>query len=106
MPAAFDLLVAADVLYDHRGSWRETIDAIAQHLDVAAAGSRALCVFGNQKRSEQARAAVDAFERAAEEGSRAGLRCIARQSVCEEGQEEGIRMLLLAPAVEVPVAVG
>lgn len=96
MPAGFDLVLAADVLYDWGGSWRETLRAVARHLDAPDGDARALCVFGQQKRSEAAREACDAFEAAAMRGD-AGLRCLASEEVREEGREEGIRMLLLAP---------
>ena len=97
MPATFDLLLAADVLYDWGGSWRETLDAIACYLDASKPNARAICVFGQQKRSEAAHVACEDFERAARRGD-AGLRCVAVEDVREEGREEGIRMLLLAPS--------
>ena len=98
MPRTFDLVLAADVLYDWSGSWRETLEAVASYLDLSNRGARALCVFGQQKRSEAARAACDEFDQAVRRGA-AGLRLIASEDVTEEGhEEEGIRMLLLAPA--------
>ena len=94
MPAAFDLVVACDVLYDWDASWRETLGGIARYL-AAGPHSRALCCFGTQKRSEVARRAVDDFTSAARAGVDAcGLRLIASETVDEDGGE-GVRMLLL-----------
>ena len=89
---------------DWSGSWRETLEAVASYVDVSNRDARALCVFGQQKRSEAARAACDEFDRAVRRGA-AGLRLLASEEVSEAGHdEEGIRMLLLAPAADVPAA--
>ena len=47
MPATFELVVAADVLYDWRESrWREALGAMARYLGTGA-DARVLCCFGS-----------------------------------------------------------
>ena len=104
MPATFELVVAADVLYDWRESrWREALGAMARYLGTGA-DARVLCCFGSGSRSGAARRSVEALERAVGRDvghgdtgrDTAGLRCVASEEVPPEGPNEGLLMLLLA----------
>ena len=96
MPATFELVVAADVLYDWRESrWREALGAMARYLGTGA-DARVLCCFGSGSRSGAALRSVEALERAVGRGDTAGLRCVASEEVPAEGPNEGLLMLLLA----------
>ena len=96
MPATFELVVAADILYDWSESrWRDALGAMARYLGTGA-DARVLCCFGSGSRSGAARRSVEALERAVGRGDTAGLRCVASEEVPPEGPNEGLLMLLLA----------
>lgn len=96
MPASFELVVAADILYDWSESrWRDALGAMARYLGTGA-DARVLCCFGSGSRSGAALRSVEALERAVGRGDTAGLRCVASEEVPAEGPNEGLLMLLLA----------
>ncbi|KAL1498791.1 hypothetical protein AB1Y20_014098 [Prymnesium parvum] len=102
MPRVFELVVASDFLYDWSGAWEPALRAVARYLDVRSPAARAVCGFGiDGRRSEAARRAVEEFEKAARRGA-AGLRVVASERVQDE--EEGMLLLVLAPAVPEGVA--
>ena len=100
MPASFELVVAADILYDWSESrWRDALGAMARYLGTGA-DAHVLCCFGSGSRSGAALRSVEALERAVGRGDTedltAGLRCVASEEVPAEGPNEGLLMLLLA----------
>lgn len=97
---AFDLLLAADVLYAPvEGAWRDTIAAVRRFLGTAP-DARALCSFGrDDKRAAVVQRNVEHFERECARGE-AGLRVVARDELScqfDDGGRQGVLMLLVAP---------
>jgi SAM-dependent methyltransferase len=104
MPEAFDLILAADLLYSmDDGMWRMVLRALARFLKKCP-NARALCTFGRDgRRVEAALRNIDEFDRVLTcgESEAEGLRVLARAQVaCKEGDGEGdILALLIARQV-------
>lgn len=94
----FDVVLAVDVLYGWESRADEALLAVGRYLDSQSTAARALCCFGQTKRSDAARRVVAEFERitAGRGCCASGLRCIAREEVPGEGPADGFLMLLLA----------